>query len=48
MDRFKALQSYWADCPPIQAMMAAYFGIKGKQPKQTKTDFIQAMQGRGL
>lgn len=42
MDRLKALQAYWADCPPIQAMIAAYFGIKPKERKN-KTDFMNAI-----
>jgi hypothetical protein len=48
MERLKALKDYWERCPPVQAMIAAYFGIKGEQPKQSKTDFIQAMAGKGI
>jgi hypothetical protein len=40
--RLKALQDYWADNPPVQAMIAAYFGIKPEK-KQSKTDFIQSI-----
>jgi len=42
MERLNALTGYWEDHPPLQAMIASYFGIESK-PKETKTDFINAI-----
>lgn len=41
--RLESLNKYWADHPPVQWMVAAYFGIKPKDKPNNKTDIEQLL-----
>lgn len=41
--RLEALSNYWSDHPPLQWMVAAYFGIKPKNKTNNEDDIAQLM-----
>ena len=46
--RLESLKQYWQDHPPVQWMMASYFGIKPANKTNNKEDIEQLMSMFGV